>query len=95
MKFTWSLMLQVLVSPGPRFEARVKNATVAPSPLIAGSMLTSLDCPPVLLTLTRTSCTPRVRPGGGRLAAVGPPPWSRSSRMAIAFACAGKDLRLT
>jgi hypothetical protein len=43
VKFTWSLMLRVLVSPGPRFEAKVKNATVRPSPLIAGSVPTSLD----------------------------------------------------
>jgi hypothetical protein len=53
VKFTWSLMLHVLVSPGPRFEARVKNATVLPPPLIARSSLVSLDCPPVLLTITR------------------------------------------
>ena len=54
MKFNWSLMLQVLVSHGPRFDARVRNATALPSPLIAGSVLASLDCPPVLLMLTRT-----------------------------------------
>src|SRR6266516_4838949 len=53
VKLTWSLMVQVLVSPGPRLEARVKNATVPPSPLIAGSVLTSLDCPPMPSTLTR------------------------------------------
>ena len=32
-----------------------------------------------------SSRTPPVRPGGGRLAAVGPPLWSRLSRMAIAL----------
>jgi hypothetical protein len=54
VKFTWSLMLQLMVSPGPAVEARVKNATGLPSPSMAGSVLRSLQCPPMLPALTRT-----------------------------------------
>jgi hypothetical protein len=88
---------------------------------MAGSVLRSLQCPPMLSTLTRTvvpvapqrtkmsgclqvcdGCSrPRsgLRPDGllphpPGMAGGGPPPWSRSSRMAIAC-LRGKDLRLT
>jgi hypothetical protein len=54
VKFTWSLMLQVMVSPGPGVEARVKDATGLPSPLMARSVLSSLERPLMLSTLTRT-----------------------------------------
>jgi hypothetical protein len=53
VKFTWSLMLQVMVSPGPGVKARVRNTTGLPSPWMAGSALRSLQCPPMLSTLTR------------------------------------------
>jgi hypothetical protein len=55
VKFTWSLMLQVMVSPGPGVEARVKDATGLPSPLMARPVLSSLERPLMLSTLTRTT----------------------------------------
>jgi hypothetical protein len=49
------MMLQVLVSAGPEVRSEGEERDRAPSPLIAGSVLASLDCPPVLLMLTRTA----------------------------------------
>jgi hypothetical protein len=59
VKFTWSLMLQVMVSPGPGVEARVKNARGLSSPSMAGSVPSSLQCPPMPSTLTRAALVAR------------------------------------
>src|SRR3954471_21959905 len=45
---------QEFVSPGTRFVADEKKATVVPATSMAGSVLARLPCSPLLLTLTRT-----------------------------------------
>jgi hypothetical protein len=69
--------------------ARRRGRTLKRSgPVMSGSCLQVCDgCSRPRLGLRPGSLLPHapVRPGGGRLAAAGPPPWSRLSRMAIAL----------
>jgi hypothetical protein len=87
-----------LIGGSAQETARRRGRTIKrPGSVMFGSCLQVCDgCSRPRSGLRPGSLLPHapVRPGGGRLAGAGPPPWSRLSGMAIAFACAGRTYAL-